>query len=155
VGNTMYFEDFEPGQVFETVGRTITETDLTTFSMLTSDWHPIHADVEYAKTTRFGERLVHGVFGIALALGMMYPLGIFEGSAVALLGITDWRFKRPIVVGNTLRMRLRILDKGPGRSGKVGRVGRWFELVNEAGDVVQAGRGDALVLARPSTGQAA
>lgn len=155
MGNTMYFEDFEPGQVFETVGRTITETDLTMFSMLTGDWHPIHADAEYAKSTRFGERLVHGVFGIALALGMMYPLGIFEESAVALLGITDWQFKRPIVVGNTLRMRLRILDKEPGSSGKVGRVGRWFELINEAGDIIQAGRGDALVLTRFGTGRAA
>jgi acyl dehydratase len=146
----MFFEDFEAGQVFETAGRTITETDLTMFSMMTGDWNPIHADAEFAKTTRFGERLVHGVYGIGLAIGMMHGLGIFEKSAVALLGITDWRFKKPIVIGNTLRLRLSIVDTEIGRSGRTGRVGRLFELLNEKGEVVQAGRSDVLVSAKQS-----
>jgi acyl dehydratase len=147
---TMFFEDFEAGQVFETAGRTITETDLTMFSMMTGDWNPIHADAEFAKTTRFGERLVHGVYGIGLAIGMMHGLGIFEKSAVALLGITDWRVKKPIVIGNTLRLRLSIVDTEIGRSGRTGRVGRLFELLNEKGEVVQAGRSDVLVSAKQS-----
>jgi acyl dehydratase len=120
------------------------------FSMMTGDWNPIHADAEFAKTTRFGERLVHGVYGIGLAIGMMHGLGIFEKSAVALLGITDWRFKKPIVIGNTLRLRLSIVDTEIGRSGRTGRVGRLFELLNEKGEVVQAGRSDVLVSAKQS-----
>lgn len=150
----MYFEDFEAGQVFETAGRTITETDLTLFSMLTGDWNPIHSDAEFAKTTRFGERLVHGVYGIGLAIGMMHGLGIFEKSAVAMLGIADWQFTKPILIGTTLRLRLTILDSEPGRSGRTGRIGRRFELLNEAGEVVQSGRSDVLVSTRRSTGRA-
>jgi acyl dehydratase len=145
----MYFEDFEPGQTFETAGRTMTETDLTMFSMLTGDWNPIHADAEFAKTTRFGKRLVHGVFGIGLAIGMMHPLGIFENSAVAMLGISDWQFKKPILIGDTLRLRLSIIDAERGQSGRTGRVGRLFELLNQNGEVVQSGRSDVLVLTRP------
>ncbi|SDE86934.1 MaoC/PaaZ C-terminal domain-containing protein [Rhodospira trueperi] len=145
---TLYFEDFQPGQVFETVGRTITETDLTLFSMLTGDWNPIHADAEYARATRFGERLVHGAYGIGLAIGLMHPLGIFEKSAVAMLGIADWQFKKPILVGTTLRLRLNIVDTERGTSGRTGRVGRLLELLDHGGEVVQAGRSDVLVLTR-------
>ena len=152
---TMYFEDFAAGQVFETEGRTITETDLTMFSMLTGDWNPIHSNAVYAKSTRFGERLVHGVFGIGLAIGMLHGLGIFEKSAVALLGIADWQFKKPIVVGTTLRLRLTILDCEAGRSGKTGRVGRQFEMLDEHGEVMQAGRADVLVATRASAGAGA
>ncbi len=147
---TMFFNDFGPDQVFTTAGRTITETDLTMFSMLTGDWNPIHSDAEYAKATRFGERLVHGSFGVGLAIGMMHGLGIFETSAVAMLGIADWRFEKPILIGNTLHLRLTIIDKEIGRSGRTGRIGRRFELINEKGEVVQSGRSDVLALVRPA-----
>jgi acyl dehydratase len=69
VANSLYFEDFEVGQSFESGGRTITETDLTFFSMLSGDWNPIHADSEFAKSTRYGQRLAHGTLGIAIATG--------------------------------------------------------------------------------------
>ncbi|MCR4265277.1 MaoC/PaaZ C-terminal domain-containing protein [Nitratireductor sp. ZSWI3] len=145
---TMYFEDFSPGQVFQTGGRTITETDLTMFSMLTGDWNAIHSDADYARTTRYGERLVHGSFGIGLAIGLMHGLGIFEGSAVAMLGISEWRFERPILIGTTLHLRLEVIDAERGRTGRTGRIGRHFKLIDGPGEVVQQGRSDVLVLTR-------
>ncbi len=145
---TMYFEDFEPGQVFETGGRTITETDLTMFSMLTGDWNAIHSDAEFAKSTRFGERIVHGVFGIGLAIGLMHTLGIFEKSAVAMLGIADWKFHKPVFIGTTLRLKMTIIDKALGKSGNTGRVGRQFELIDQDGEVCHSGRSDVLVTTR-------
>lgn len=145
---TMYFEDFSPGQVFETGGRTITETDLTMFSMLTGDWNAIHSDADYARTTRYGERLVHGSFGIGLAIGLMHGLGIFEGSVVAMLGVSDWKFERPILIGMTLHLRLEVIDHEPGRTGSTGRIGRDFQLIDGAGALVQRGRSDVLVLTR-------
>jgi acyl dehydratase len=144
----MYFEDFSPGQVFETGGRTIAETDLTMFSMLTGDWNAIHSDADFARTTRYGERLVHGSFGIGLAIGLMHGLGIFEGSAVAMLGISDWSFEKPILIGTTLHLRLEVIDSERGRTGKTGRIGRDFQLIDGAGEVVQRGRSDVLVLTR-------
>ena len=80
-----FFEDFAPDQTFESTARTITEADLTFFSMLSGDWNPIHADVEFSKATRYGQRVVHGALGIAVATGMLHELGIFEKSAVAML----------------------------------------------------------------------
>ncbi|MGI6246242.1 MAG: MaoC/PaaZ C-terminal domain-containing protein [Pseudochelatococcus sp.] len=142
------YEDFAPGQVFTTAGRTLTETDLQMFSMLTGDWNPIHSDAEYAATTRFGERLLHGTLGIGLCIGMLHPLGIFDGTVVAMLSVDNWRFLRPLTIGMTVHLELEIIEKEPGRSGRTGRIGRLFRLKNQHGEVVQEGRADVLVMTR-------
>lgn len=144
--HSLYFEDLRQGEVFESTGRTITETDMTFFSMLSGDWNPIHCDQDFASKTRFGERLVHGAYGIAIATGMMHTLGIFEKSAVAMMSISDWKFVKPITVGMTLRLRLTILDFEEGTSERVGRVNRRLQLVNEHDEVVQDGVSDMLIL---------
>lgn len=144
--HSLYFEDLKQGEVFESTGRTVTETDMTFFSMLSGDWNPIHCDQDFASKTRFGERLVHGAYGIAIATGMMHTLGIFEKSAVAMMSISDWKFIKPITVGMTLRLRLTILDFEEGSSERVGRVNRRLQLVNEHDEVVQSGVSDMLIL---------
>ncbi len=144
--HSLYFEDLKQGEVFESTGRTVTETDMTFFSMLSGDWNPIHCDQDFASKTRFGERLVHGAYGIAIATGMMHTLGIFEKSAVAMMSISDWKFLKPITVGMTLRLRLTILDFEAGTSARVGRVNRRLQLVNERDEVVQDGVSDMLIL---------
>lgn len=146
--NSLYFEDLKTGEVFESSGRTVTETDMTMFSMLSGDWNPIHCDQEFAGKTRFGERLVHGAFGIALATGLMHGLGIFEKSAVAMMSLSEWKFIKPITVGMTLRLRLSIIDFEEGTSKRVGRVDRRLQLVNQHDEVVQDGVSDMLILKR-------
>src|SRR3546814_7197764 len=121
---TLFFEDLSTGQSFTTQGRTITEADLTFFAMLSGDWHPMHSDAEFAKNTRFGERVVHGAFGIAMATGMMHTLGIFERSVIAMLDLRAWQFNAPLRMGDTIRLTLTILSVEPGRSGKSGLVRR-------------------------------
>ncbi|MYN13122.1 dehydratase [Pusillimonas sp. TS35] len=146
--STHYFEDFSPGQVFESGGRTLTETDLTFFSMLSGDWNPIHADAEYARGTRYGQRVVHGALGIAVSTGMLHELGIFHGSVIAMLGFRNWNFLAPLLVNDTIHLRLTILDATLGKSGRSGKVGRRFELINQRGEVAQEGESDVLVHTR-------
>lgn len=150
MSTTRYFEDFQPGQVFESTGRTITETDLTMFSMLSGDWNPIHADAEFAKGTRYGQRVVHGALGIALATGMLHQLGVFERSAVAMMSLRNWEFVAPIFVGQTLRLRMEILEAEAGTSKRVGRVNRRLQLLDQTDAVIQDGTTDVLVLKRES-----
>ncbi|MDF3884998.1 MaoC/PaaZ C-terminal domain-containing protein [Cupriavidus basilensis] len=145
---TLYFEDFLRGQVFESTGRTITETDLTMFSMLSGDWNPIHADAEFARDTRFGQRVVHGALGIALATGMLHQLGVFDKSAVAMMSLQNWTFAAAIFVGQTLRLRMEILETEAGTSKRVGRVNRRLQLIDQTGGVIQDGTTDVLVLKR-------
>lgn len=145
---TYYLEDFKEGQVFESGGRTITETDLTFFSMLSGDWNPLHADAEFAKSTRFGQRVVHGVLGIAVSTGMLHEMGIFHDSVVAMLGFRNWNFLAPLLVNDTIYLRLTITSIEPGKSGNSGKLGRRFQLINQKGEVVQEGESDVLVLTR-------
>ena len=145
---SLYYEDFEVGQVFESHGRTITESDLTMFSMVTGDWNKIHNDADFAATTPFGQRIVHGPLGIAICFGFLHALGIFEDSVVAMKGIDDWKFEKPIVIGTTLRLRMTVTVKSLGKSGRTGQLGRRFELLDPAGERYQSGLSDVLVLTR-------
>jgi len=145
-----YLEDFKTGQTFSGGGRTITEADLTFFSMLSGDWNPIHANAEYARKTRYGQRVVHGTLGIAICTGMLQQLGIFEESAIAMLNLREWKFLAPLLVGDTVHLELEITDVERGKSGKSGKVGRHFRLVNQNGIAAQEGDSDVLVLTRAS-----
>ncbi|CAG9179789.1 Bifunctional protein PaaZ [Cupriavidus laharis] len=148
MSHSYYFEDFEVGQVFESTARTVTETDLTMFSMLSGDWNPIHADAEFAAQSRYGQRVVHGTLGIAMATGMMHQLGIFERTVVAMMSLGNWRFVAPMLVGQTLHLRLGILEKEAGTSRRVGRINRSLQLLDQHGALVQDGVSDVLVLKR-------
>lgn len=143
-----YLEDFAAEQRFISGGRTITEADLTFFSMISGDWNPIHCDAEFAKKTRYGERVVHGALGIAISTGMLHELGIFEKSVIAMLGFRNWNFLAPLLVGDTIHLQLTIMAVEPGKSGRSGKLGRKFELINQNGMVVQEGESDVLVLTK-------
>jgi len=147
--HALYFEDFAPGQVFTSSARTITEADLTMFAMPSGDWNPVHVDEEFAKTTPYGKRLVHGLFGPAIMTGFMQQLGIFDGSAIAMLNVSQLNFLKPLLVNDTVHLRLSILAVRLTKDGARGVVGRKFELVKHGGEVAQEMLSDVLVRRRP------
>jgi acyl dehydratase len=146
---THYFEDFHAGQVFTSQARTITETDVVTFAGWSWDTNPVHTDAESAASGRFGGRIAHGVLGLSVALGLASRLGVFEACSVALLGIDDWRFRRPLVPGDTVRCRVEILDTRLTSSGETGILQRRFTLLNQRDEVVQEGDMGLMVQVRP------
>ena len=142
-----FFDDCTVGDVIETPARTITETDVVQFAQLTGDWNPIHTDVEFAKASPYGERLAHGLLGLSVAVGLLDRTGTFSGSAIANLGVDEWRFKGPIRIGDTIRCVVTVTDVRPASDGTRGIVGRRFELRNQRDEVVQEGR-SAIMLRR-------
>lgn len=141
----LYFEDLAEGQQFVTAGRTITESDVVSFAAWTGDYNPLHTNVEFARTTQFGQRLVHGLLGPALCIGLVGRLGLFEGTAVALLGVDEWRFRRPVFIGDTVHCRVTITGTRLTSGGAVGVVSRRFELINHHDELTQEGRMDVMV----------
>ena len=95
------FDRLEQGARVRSRGRTITESDLVSFSALTGDWHPQHADVAWAAESSFGERIAHGMLVLSYALGL---LPIDPDRVVALRGIRNVVFKRPVPIGTTIRV---------------------------------------------------
>ncbi len=144
---TMYFEDFEAGQVFESQSRTITEADVVAFAGWSWDTNPVHTDAVSAAAGRFGRPIAHGLLGMSVAMGLTSRLGVFEGSSVALLGVDGWRFHLPLLVGDTVRCRVEITDARLTSKGDTGILQRRFTLLNQHDDTVQSGD-IALMVAR-------
>jgi 3-hydroxybutyryl-CoA dehydratase len=103
-----YFEDTEIGNKIVSRGRTITETDVVAFCMFTGNWEDLHADVEYCKKTRFGQRLVQGTLVFSLGPGLL-PLK--PGLVVANYGIDKVRFIQPVFIGDTIHVEREITAK--------------------------------------------
>lgn len=135
----LYYDDLESGQVFTTPARTVTETDLVNFAMLTGDWNQIHTDKEFAKETMYGKPVVHGLFGLVMMTGLLDRSGLFSGSAMAMLGVEGWKFHAPVFVGDTLHATVEIISKRLTSRGDRGVVDRRFTLVNQEGVTVQSG----------------
>jgi acyl dehydratase len=149
-GLPLYLEDLEAGQSLVSPGRTITVADVMSFAAWTNDNNQVHTDAEFAKGTRYGQRIVHGMLGASLCLGLIARTGVFEGSAVALLGIDQWRFSAPIFIGDTVTCTVDILSTRPTSKGDFGIVERQVTLRNQRGEIVQGGRMDLMVALRAS-----
>lgn len=95
------FEELEPGMRFGSRGRTITEADVASFAALTGDRHPQHTDAVWAKESVFGERIAHGLLVLSYAAGQL-PLD--PERVVALRRVANAVFKRPVRIGDTIRV---------------------------------------------------
>ena len=104
------FDRLEPGAKVTSRGRTITEADLVSFSSLTGDWHPQHADARWAAQSRFGERIAHGMLVLSYAIGL---LPIDPERVVALRGIRGASFKRPVPIGATISVEAEVAETRP------------------------------------------
>jgi len=107
----VYLGDYRVGEVFTSPGRTVTETDIVMFSMLTGDWHPLHTNVEYAKKTPFGERIAHGMLSLCVGSALIFRLGPFVAipkSFIAFYGMDKVRFTAPVKIGDTIHCEVTV-----------------------------------------------
>lgn len=134
---SLYFDDLELNAEYQSVARTITQTDLTTFAGFSGDFNPIHIDHEFAKTTPYRRPVVHGfaVFSIASGLGTQSP----STRTVALLRVADWTFTAPVFVGDTIHLLSRVHEKTLKGRGRRGEVVWHRRILNQDGRVVQEG----------------
>jgi len=141
-------EEFEVGQVDESRARTITETDVVTFSWVSGDVNPMHTDAEHSAKSPIGQRIAHGALGLSIATGLSAGLGYLEGTAVAALGIDEWKFLRPILFNDTVRLRATVVSARPSSKPDRGVLVRRMELVNQRDEIVQSGLMTTMVLSR-------
>jgi 3-hydroxybutyryl-CoA dehydratase len=107
-----------------TFSRVFTHDHVQTFSRLSGDTNPIHLDEDYAKQTRFGGRIVHGMLVASListALGTILP---GAGSVYVSQQIS---FRAPARIGEQLTARVRVTDWDATR----GRMTLDTEVTNE------------------------
>jgi acyl dehydratase len=133
----LYFDDVEVGQEWESSGRTVTEADVVNFAGVSGDFNPIHMDHEFAKTTPFRRPIAHGllVFAIGSGLGVNCP----PMRTVAFVQVREWNFKEPLFIGDTIRLKSRLLEKSVRGRGRRGELVWYRGVINQDGKIVQEG----------------
>jgi acyl dehydratase len=100
-----YYDDLHVGDRVTSRARTLTEADITMFSGLSGDYHPLHTDEEFARQGPFGGRIAQGCLTLSLATGLEFSLmGSDESRIVAFYGMDRVRFVAPVFIGDTLHM---------------------------------------------------
>ena len=146
----LYFEEFSSGDQVVSMGRTITEADIVNFAALSAASNLIHTDAEYSQGQLFGQRVAHGLLILSIASGLSVRLGFMEETILAFRSIGEWRFQRPVFIGDTVRVRLTVDEtKAMPRLGG-GLVTFKVDVLNQKDEVVQRGTWEMLVKAQPA-----
>lgn len=136
MSGSKHFEDYETGACRETLGRTITETDIVLHAGQTGDFYPHHMDAEWCKTQPFGQRMAHGTLIFGIAVGM--TAGEVNPEAFS-YGYDRLRFIKPVYIGDTLHVRVTIKEKRDSpKSPRHGMVVELCEALNQRNEVVLA-----------------
>jgi len=143
-----FFDDIQVGEEYESPGRTVTETDIVIFAGLSGDYNILHTDAEYMKSSIFGERIAHGLLGLAIQSGLFSRSGI--PYATLGFGTLRWKFKGPIKIGDTIRVRAKVADKKESDKPDRGVVTVERQILNQRNEVVQEGETELVVERRPS-----
>jgi acyl dehydratase len=145
----MFFEEFQPGQVICSAGRTVTEADIVTFAGLSGDFNQMHVDAEYSSKTPFGQRVAHGLLVLSIASGLAVQTGVMEGTVVAFREINEWKFVKPVYIGDTVQVELRVMETKAMRRIGGGTVLVALDVLNQNREVVMKGNWTIIITSRP------
>jgi acyl dehydratase len=109
----MDFESVAPGDQRTTPARTVTEADIVNFAGVSGDFNHHHVDTERMADSGFGERVAHGMLVLSVATGLLWQsrTPAERDALVALYGVDDLRFRRPVTVGDTIHAETEIVGK--------------------------------------------
>ncbi len=120
--------------------KTITESDIHSFSAITADFNPIHVDEVYATTSTLGKkmggRIAQGMLSSALFSTLV---GMYIPGKGALYVSQSCNFKRPVKIGDTLRAECEVLEKM-----EKFRIRMATRCINQRGEVVVEGEAIAI-----------
>ena len=125
-------------KVGDIVSETVTVTDemIQLFAKCSGDFNPIHMDEEYAKGTRFGRRIAHGMLtGALISRVLAMKLGV-GGIYLS----QNLKFLKPVFIGDKLTIDLSVISLREDRG--IGSIGT--NVKNQAGE--QVVKGDAMIM---------
>src|SRR5271165_3360919 len=103
---TLYFEDLSVG-LRETIAKTVKNEDVIGFAELSGDHNPIHLSEHFARKTRFGGRIVHGLYTASLisaVIGMRLP-----GPGSVYISQT-LNFLGPVMIGDVVDISVEVVE---------------------------------------------
>lgn len=155
IKENIYYEDVEIGDTFYSDSRTITKDDILEFARVTGDDHPLHVDEEFCREAGYQSLIAHGLFGVALMEGLKNKTKVYERTSIGSLGWDNIRFFRPLLPGETVRLKVKFskkrLSKKPGR----GVVTEEIDLLDENGGLITRGEHTTLLMSADTVQEAA
>lgn len=121
---------------FAETSKTISEADVYMYAGVTGDFNPAHVNEEYARTTKFQKRIVHGMLTAGLVSGLLGTR--LPGVGSIYLG-QELRFTAPVFIGDTITARVEVAEIVDGK-----RVRLKTTCTNQNG--IQVLDGSALIL---------
>jgi acyl dehydratase len=105
------FEKHRVGDVYRTLARTVSETDIVNFVNQCGFTEPLFLDMEYVKRESiFGRRAAPGALTFALSEGLVMQTGLIHGTGMAWLG-GELRVVAPVLEDDTIRVEIQVTDK--------------------------------------------
>ena len=113
--NSRFFEDFEVGDIYRhPLGRTISETDNTWFTILSMNPNQLHFNHEYGKRTQFRQRLVDSTLTMSVVRGL--SVSDISLNVIANLGWDEVRLPATVFIRDTIYPESRVLEKRESKS---------------------------------------
>ena len=145
-----YFEDFAPGQVLELGSRTISRESMLAFAR-EFDPQPFHVDEEAARRSIYGGLLASGWHTCSLWMRILCDGLLTDTASLGSPGIDELRWLKPVRPGDTLSVRMTVLEAIASRSKPDrGLIRSLTEMRNQHGEVVLTARGLSLFGRRPA-----
>jgi acyl dehydratase len=142
-----YYEEYSVGDTYRTAGRTVSESDITTFVELCGLYEPIFTDVEHIKEhTPFDERFAPGELITDFALGNVIRSGFIEG-AVSMLELST-TFDAPVFAGDTIYVDIEVVGKSETSNPDHGVVTFEYTIENQNDEQVACSEEKALIRRR-------
>jgi len=146
----LFFEEFAEGAEYVSPRRTVTEADIVMFAGLSGDYNPLHTDEVFAQETMFGKRIAHGMLVLSISTGLMARTGILDGTAMAFLGIVDWKFLNPVMIGDTVYVKQIVETKRETKKPDRGIITFKSLIFNQKDELVQEGLRTLMVRRKPA-----
>jgi acyl dehydratase len=130
------YEEHDVGATYETLGRTVTEADICAFVNLCGFNEPLFYDMEFVATSSvFWANPPPAPFTFCLSEGLVMQTGLIHGTGMSYLG-SEIKIVSPVLVGDTLRVRVVITDKRETKKPDRGIVSYRHEVMNHRGELV-------------------
>jgi acyl dehydratase len=145
----LYFEEFQVGMHIISPGRTVTETDIVNFAGLSGDFNQIHTDAVFGAASAASQRVAHGLLVLSIASGLGMRTGTLEGTVMYFREITEWKFVKPVFIGDTVHVVMEVIEtKSMPRIGG-GAVTLKLDVKNQQDETTMRGSWTVLVYSRP------
>lgn len=131
-----YWEDFYPGQVLEASGISLSEEEIVEFAKK-YDPQPFHIDREKAKQSYFGGLIASGWQTTSICMRLICDLYLLDSASLGSPGVDEVRWVKPVRPGDTLRLKVTVLETRPSASRPdMGTMRARSEVYNQHGELV-------------------